>query len=419
VEEAGDERPLMPAAIAFAVLALAGLPLLLLVRRLRGRTSSAGTRASRLLLPAALLAMAASGAAGVDRAEAVVPTVTPVCNGVANECAGWSPVPVTLNWVVTPGDADRVGCTPRTLDVDGVHEQTCTASFASPPTSASVKVTIHVDRTPPQGITATFARPPDPSGWYTSPVAVAFAGTDATSGIESCETVAYAGPDSVTASVQGGCRDRAGNRSAPLAVPLRYDATPPSLAIGPAQPGDGFAVVRWTLPADAALRVSRTPGIGKDRRSIVFRGRASAFVDRRVQNGRVYRYEVEAVDQAGNVTILPVATRPGRRVLRPARGAHVSGAPLLRWTAVMRTRYYNVQLRRDGRKVMTAWPTRPMLQLKPGWRFAGKRRGLVPGFYRWDVWPGIGRREAGRFGSRIGTGTFVVDPPAAPAARGS
>jgi hypothetical protein len=58
---------------------------------------------------------------------------------------------------------------------------------------------------------------------------------------------------------------------------------------------------------------------------------------------------------------------------------------------------------------MTAWPGRPMMRLKSAWRFAGRRHGLVAGFYRWDVWPGIGRRENRRFGSRIGTGTFIVD----------
>jgi hypothetical protein len=412
IADGSADRPLMPAAIALAVLTLASLLLLLLVRRLRGRAPRRDPRPLYPLLLAALLAMAVPGALGDGRAEAAVPTVTPVCNGVANECAGWSIVPVALNWLVSPADADRSGCTPRVFDADGVHEQTCTASFPFPPASASVKVTILVDRTPPQGITAAFSRPPDPSGWYTSPVAVSFAGTDGTSGIASCASVVYAGPDSTTASAQGGCRDRAGNQSPPLAVPLRYDATPPALGIVPAQPGDGFSVIRWTASSDARLRVSRTPGLGRATKSVVFQGRTSAFVDRRVENGRAYRYEVQAVDQAGNVSTLPVVTRPGRRVLQPARGAHVSGTPLLRWTAVSRTRYYNVQLRRDGRKVMTAWPTRPMLQLKSDWQYAGKVQGLVPGFYRWDVWPGIGRREAGRFGSRIGTGTFIVDPPA-------
>ncbi len=412
IAEGSANRPLMPAAIALAVLALASLLLLLLVRRLRGRAPGRDARPLYPLLLAALLAMAVPDALGDGRAEAAVPTVTPVCNGLANGCTGWWTAPVALNWLVTPADADRVGCTPRAFEADGVHEQTCTASFPSPPASASVKVTILVDRTPPQGITAAFSRPPDPSGWYTSPVAVSFGGTDGTSGIASCPSVVYAGPDSTTALAQGGCRDHAGNQSPPLAVPLRYDATPPVLRIVPAQPGDGFSVIRWTASSDARLRVSRSPGLGGARKSVVFRGRASAFVNSRVENGRAYRYEVQAVDQAGNVSTLPVMTRPGRRVLQPARGAHVSGAPLLRWTAVSRTRYYNVQLRRDGRKVMTAWPTRPMLRLKSGWQYAGSLQGLVPGFYRWDVWPGIGRREAGRFGSRIGTGTFIVNPPA-------
>ena len=48
------------------------------------------------------------------------------------------------------------------------------------------------------------------------------------SGLGTCSPAAtYSGPDSATASVSGTCTDRAGNTSAPLALGLKYDSTPP------------------------------------------------------------------------------------------------------------------------------------------------------------------------------------------------
>jgi hypothetical protein len=77
---------------------------------------------------------------------------------------------------------------------------------------------------------------------------------------------------------------------------------------------------------------------------------------------------------------------------------------------VRRATYYNVQLYRGG-KVLSEWPTRPTLELKYAWKFAGRGYRLRPGRYRWYVWPGFGKKAAGRYGTLIGTGTFVVARP--------
>jgi len=76
-------------------------------------------------------------------------------------------------------------------------------------------------------------------------------------------------------------------------------------------------------------------------------------------------------------------------------------------------RYYNVQLFRDGRKILSTWPREPRLRLPSTWRFAGARRALDPGRYRWYVWPGFGDRTLRRFGRRLGARSFVV--PVTPA----
>jgi hypothetical protein len=79
---------------------------------------------------------------------------------------------------------------------------------------------------------------------------------------------------------------------------------------------------------------------------------------------------------------------------------------------VGRRGYYNVQLYRGTRKVLSIWPTRPRLRLHRRWRYGGMTRRLAPGVYRCFVWPGYGRRTARRYGSLIGTRRFVVVPRA-------
>ena len=102
---------------------------------------------------------------------------------------------------------------------------------------------------------------------------------------------------------------------------------------------------------------------------------------------------------------------PGPRLLGPPRRATVTAPPLLRWTSVRGARYYNVQLFRGSRKVLSAWPREAQLQLKPRWRFRGRGRRLADGRYRWYVWPGKGPREENRYGDRVGARSFVMATP--------
>jgi hypothetical protein len=71
-------------------------------------------------------------------------------------------------------------------------------------------------------------------------------------------------------------------------------------------------------------------------------------------------------------------------------------------------RYYNLQLWRRGRKILSVWPARPRYQLKRRWRYGGRSWRLGPGRYRWFVWPGFGPRPKADYGRRIGPGRFRV-----------
>jgi hypothetical protein len=238
---------------------------------------------------------------------------------------------------------------------------------------------------------------------------VTFAGS-AFSAIASCTAPIYAGPAAPSATVTGSCTDNAG-KTATASATFPYAATPPSVDIA-ADPGDRIVELHWStgdVAPLASLKVTRRPGLRGHSSSVLYRGNGGAYADSRVRNGRRYRYEFTARDQAGNVTVSSMVVMPGPRLLAPAPRARVSAPPLLQWTPVRGASYYNVQLYRAGSKVLSEWPARARLQLGRAWRLDGRRYRLGSGSYRWYVWPGFGRPAAAQYGPAIGTRTFVVE----------
>lgn len=130
------------------------------------------------------------------------------------------------------------------------------ASPYSGPDTASGSVTLHCtdqagntgsgtasfkyDATPPTGVTAAAERGQDHNGWYNHALTVTWSGTDAISGIDSCTTSPYSGPDNGSASLSGTCTDLAGNSSGSVAFNFKYDATPPIIAFVSRTPANGF-----------------------------------------------------------------------------------------------------------------------------------------------------------------------------------
>ena len=89
---------------------------------------------------------------------------------------------------------------------------------------------MRIDKSAPTVTGGTPARAPDSGGWYNRPVAVAFAGSDAVSGLAGCSAPTYAGADGAPVSVAGTCTDVAGNVGSG-GFALNYDATPPSASV--------------------------------------------------------------------------------------------------------------------------------------------------------------------------------------------
>jgi hypothetical protein len=364
---------------------------------------------------ALLLTLALAAALPTAAAHAALPTVDYALSGRAGD-DGWFTGPVTITWSIA--NATDIQClTIETLrdDTTGTS-RTCTASNADGTVPAQTR-TIKIDQTPPTAVAGTPARPPDHGLFYTAPVAVAFAGTDATSGIASCTTAAYSGPDAPAATVAGTCRDRAGNPSAPAPFTFAYDATAPALTDPTATVGaDRRATVAWTPAPDAqTVTVTREPGAA----TLLDHAPATTrtLTDDPLAPGTTNTYTITLADAAGNATTATVtASAPATKATAAAKPkttttTTAAARPTLRWRALPRAKYYNFQLFRDGRKVLSAWPTRARYTLHARWRYRGRPYQLTAGRYRWYVWPGYGARSRHRYGRLHAKGAVRYPAP--------
>ncbi len=319
---------------------------------------------------------------------------------------------VVVHWAVSDPDSpisSASGCEPaiRIDDPNTGTTRTCSATSAGGTTAITTKQ-IKIDGDPPSGVAGTPSRGPDANGWYNHSLSVTWSGSDATSGIAGCTSAAYQGPDAAPASLSGGCTDVAGN-SSPTSFAFQYDATPPQLSSVSVQSTDGANIVHWksSSPNDVAA-ISRVARGSRSERSL-FSGTAADFIDKKIQDGVEYRYNVRSFDQAGNasqartVLALPKVVSLGKNAYTPRTTAQ----PILSWPARRGASYYHVQLFRNGKRILAAWPLKTELALRPHWRWAGRRYRLAPAQYAWFVWAGFGPRTAARY-KLLGHSTFIV-----------
>jgi hypothetical protein len=117
---------------------------------------------------------------------------------------------------------------------------------------------------------------------------------------------------------------------------------------------------------------------------------------------------VIATDAAGNLAAKAVTADARPALFAPLAGAVVRAPVRFAWEAAEGARYYNLQLYRNGTKVLSLWPTKPRLRLAKTWRYLGRQQRLSPGRYRWFVWPALGTRAKPRFGKPLGSSSFTV-----------
>jgi hypothetical protein len=384
--------------------------------------SSTGCNATTLTAdtPGARLTCAASSDGGdatvskTIKLDKTAPAVAGAAPDRPADAGGWYTRPVTVAFSGTDSVSGVESCSTVTYsgpDSGSVSVRgTCRDHAGN--VSAAGSFALNFDATAPAVTGAAPDRGPDSGGWYRRPVRVGFSGTDAVSGVESCSTVTYGGPDSGTASVSGTCRDRAGNVSAAGSFALKFDASAPALAKVAVRTRSHRAVLRWKrLPPWEVVTIRRSPGRRKARQTTVYQGRGKTFTDRSLRNGVTYRYLVVASDPASNTATKTVKALPKGPLRAPAEEARVTAPPLLQWVKVRRAAFYNVQLFRNGKKILSAWPAQPRLRLRKTWLWNGRRQRLVPATYRWFVWPAYKRRGKVRYGKPLGHSDFVVTRP--------
>ena len=154
--------------------------------------------------------------------------------------AGWYNAPLSITWNGSdPGgsgiDSCRTALTYSGPDTTGTTTSgACTDKAGN---NSSDDVVVKYDATAPSVNAPTPVRDPDQNGWYNHPVRIDWSGSDAISGIASCTSRTYGGPDDANADQVGMCTDAAGN-SASRDFSLEYDATGPTVAVTPARPAD-------------------------------------------------------------------------------------------------------------------------------------------------------------------------------------
>jgi hypothetical protein len=325
---------------------------------------------------------------GWSAAAASPPTITPEITGTLGP-NGWYTSSVTVSWNVS-NETASANCDTRTLTAD-TRGTSITCWATNNGEDGSYTVTVKLDKTAPAVTQATPVRPPDANGWYNHAVTFGFTGTDATSGIGSCDAVTYGGPDSATASITGTCRDKAGN-SASRAFPLAYDATQPAVRAVASRSPDSYGWYGRDVEVTFA-GADATSGIEACTR-VVYGG----------PNSEQASVSGSCRDRAGNEASGAFQFKYSEPLLAPRPGTRMTTPPLLDWVDVGNARFYNVQVWRNGRKILSRWPTASRFQLRRSWRYAGQRRTLVRGRYTVYVWPRIGRR----YGRLVGRTTFYI-----------
>jgi hypothetical protein len=311
--------------------------------------------------------------------------------------------PVTAAWTATPNQPLPAGiyyAQAEQADAAG-NSGASGASFAvdtASPIFVGVGAGQIVEQTAPAGAAATYSAPavdeldPAPTVQCSPPSGAVF-------------------PPGVTA-VSCRATDWAGNSAEiQLTVTVANTLRPAAVQGLRARTANGRVGLSWRTPVDwdHDRVVVRRALRGRSAWRVVYEGSATAFADRRVVNDTEYVYEAVAYDSAGNISAaVSTGARPSA-FLSPTWNAIVKGPRLLRWAAIRKAAYYNVQLWRNGHKILSRWPTSSRFRLQKSWTYKGRRYRLADGTYLAYAWPGFGAKPAARYGRLIGWTKFRVE----------
>ncbi|HYX87980.1 MAG TPA: hypothetical protein VE753_01290, partial [Gaiellaceae bacterium] len=171
--------------------------------------------------------------------DATAPVVS-AAPGRSPDANGWYNHPLTIGWSGADPVSGVASCT-APANYGGPDSGSATASGTCTDkagNTAGRTFGFKYDATAPRVSDARASRSPDQDGWYNHPLTIDWSGSDATSGIASCTSLEYSGPDSAAATASGGCIDAAGNTSGQLAFPFQYDGTAPAVSATADRPAD-------------------------------------------------------------------------------------------------------------------------------------------------------------------------------------
>ncbi|MDX6629649.1 MAG: hypothetical protein QOH00_1895 [Gaiellales bacterium] len=167
--------------------------------------------------------------------------------------------------------------------------------------------------------------------------------------------------------------------------------------------------LRWVKPTAAdldrivvVLNLKRDP-VGPADGKTIYHGLGTS-VKFKLLAGQTGYIALYSFDHSGNYSPKPlrrVVTLASLIPLRPLTGSVVrSSTPHLTWKAMKGTTYYNLQLFRNGKRMLVGWPGKASYRIPSG--------KLEPGTYVWFVWPAVQHKgSAPTFGKLIGRATFT------------
>jgi hypothetical protein len=175
--------------------------------------------------------------------------------------------------------------------------------------------------------------------------------------------------------------------------------------------GNHWIKLLWEKPTEvdySHVVISRKRVGGTNWTRLGTRRAGTTFLDKPVPNDVRFEYSVRTFDLAGNRSSASKVLGRASRILSPRYGAVVGSPPLVDWTPVNRATYYNMQLWRNGQKILSVWPGRSSYRLRADWTFGGRQYSLRQATYRVYVWPGFGAKSSVNYGGLLGWTSFTV-----------
>jgi hypothetical protein len=165
--------------------------------------------------------------------------------------------------------------------------------------------------------------------------------------------------------------------------------------------------LRWAKPPALAsvlvvLNLSHVPKRPADGIK-VYRGLASSTTIT-LRRGQVAYLALYSYAKGGSVSAAAVTkvSLASLIPLRPLTGSVLREVPKLSWKPKQGSAYYNLQLFRNGKRVLVVWPSHASYRIAPGT--------LTPGNYVWYVWPALRSGGDATFAKLIGRATFTYKP---------